>query len=99
LSDSAELVDKDRNKVVINPSEAVGLLLREVGDAGVQDTYNGNDGMAYSYGSTPADSTARTPNLLFQDPVPQQVLELWNQHRFVRQGWFTEREAIGYVQT
>jgi hypothetical protein len=27
----------------------------------------------------------------------QEAIDLWNRHRFVRQGWFSAREAVTYI--
>lgn len=84
--------------VVVNPSDAVGLLLREAGHGDAEGATTLEDPVSHhvdAYAETPS---GRTPMLLMRDPVPQQILELWSQHRFIRQGWFTEREAVGYIQ-
>jgi len=50
---------------------------------------------------SPHDQTGWTPGVLssvsLPDSVPQELLDVWTRQRFVRQGWFTAREAIAYV--
>lgn len=86
--------------VVASSSDAVGLLF---GAANSSDS-EGSDGAGDeppSYGSVPkqsiSGSSAFSPSLNTREPVSADVLELWNQHRFVRQGWFTAREAVAYT--
>lgn len=87
---SGELRDTVVQEVVANPTEAIGLLFRVAEDT--QDQTQPHDTALVQFDGL-------TPALLGLESVSQQILELWSQHRFVRQGWFTEREAIAYVQT
>lgn len=85
--------------VVNNPSDAVGLLFRTAGGVETEDhPHSGGQTAAPEDHGQELSPGSLTPSLPIHETVPQQILELWSQHRFVRQGWFTEREAIGYVR-
>lgn len=45
-------------------------------------------------------STASKPGPILQEQLSSatpEILRLWNRCRFVKQGWFTAREAITYI--
>ncbi|KIX05976.1 uncharacterized protein Z518_03950 [Rhinocladiella mackenziei CBS 650.93] len=93
------LQDQVVQTVVASSSDAVGLLFRAANctdsegsvDAENQDPHETSPGQSTSTGIL-------CPGLNTREPASPEVLELWNQHRFVRQGWFTAREAVAYVQ-
>ncbi|KAJ9602635.1 hypothetical protein H2200_012828 [Cladophialophora chaetospira] len=95
------LQDQVVQTVVASSSDAVGLLFRAAGSSDSEgsdglaneETQNGT-GIRHSMTA----SNTMSPSLNIRESVPADILELWNQHRFVRQGWFTAREAVAYVQ-
>lgn len=55
-------------------------------------------------GNSPVTPLTNHSTASFNPPPPvglsepaQETLELWSRHRFVRQGWFSAREAVTYI--
>lgn len=101
-TDGASLADQLQDQVVrtvvASSSDAVGLRFRAAGspDSEGRDEIVNQAGI--ETGSAQSISTGiLSPSLNTREHVPQEILDLWNQHRFVRQGWFTAREAVAYV--
>jgi len=80
--------------VVTSSRDAVGLLFRaaEQNDSDSSDEHTARDDLARenvlgSVCSMPSPALASN-----------ETLSLWQQHRFVRQGWFTSLEAVSYIE-
>jgi len=57
-------------------------------------------GIGGQYGQTTSGKEGDTTSpamVSISSHIPQELLDLWTQNRFVRQGWFTPHEAIAYV--
>lgn len=80
--------------VVASSSDAVGLLFRAAEDSDSE----GSDSANQRDSDHPTVSSVFSHSLHTREPVSAEVLDLWNQHRFVRQGWFTAREAVAYIE-
>lgn len=94
------LGDQVVQTVVASSSDAVGLLFRaaDCSDSdGFESAANQDDNALAPEQSVCTSNMS--PRLNIREPVASEILELWEQHRFVRQGWFTAREAIAYLQT
>jgi hypothetical protein len=94
------LGDQVVQTVVASSSDAVGLLFRaaECSDSDGFDAAANQDDNAFAPDQSVC-TNIMSPSLNIREPVASEILELWDQHRFVRQGWFTAREAIAYLQT
>lgn len=79
---------------VTSSSDAIGLLFRA---AEQNDSESSEDHTNWNY---PLQDEHQ--GSVYSMPSPalasNETLNLWAQHRFVRQGWFTEREAISYIE-
>lgn len=79
---------------VTSSSDAVGLLFK----AAEQNNSDSSDEHAESDDIRQNDM----PGSVYSMPSPalasNETLSLWEQHRFVRQGWFTSREAVSYIE-
>lgn len=91
---AADLQSDVLQTFVTSSRDAVGLLFRaaEQNDSDSSDEQSGLD-------------NARQENMLgsvYSMPSPalasNETLSLWEKHRFVRQGWFTPREAVSYIE-
>lgn len=98
LSRADDLQDHVVQTVVASSSDAVGLLFRaaECSDSEGNDSAGNRDVRVLQAPSV--CTSILSPGLNTSEPVAAEIVELWNQHRFVRQGWFTAREAIAYLQ-
>ena len=97
---SSRLQDQVVQTIVANSSDAVGLLFRAANSSDSEGSDDVGDEET-QHATGPRHSTAAgdmmSPSLDIHESIPTDILELWNQHRFVRQGWFTAREAVAYV--
>lgn len=85
------------NAVITNPRDAVGLLFRTADGSDSTDIpVMTADHPSRTGQPRKGPSQVYTPSDIARE-VPPQILDLWSHHRFVRQGWFTEREAVGYI--
>lgn len=79
---------------VTSSSDAIGLLFR----AAEHNDSDGSEGQA----AIDVQCLPEVQSEGYSMPSPavasNETLSLWAQHRFVRQGWFTPREAISYVE-
>lgn len=104
VTDSSSLRDNSGDQVVqtavASSSDAVGLLFRaaECSDSDSFEAAANQDDKALVPKQSVCTSTV-SPSLNIREPVASEILELWERHRFVRQGWVTAREAIEYLQT
>ncbi|KAK5947786.1 hypothetical protein OHC33_011181 [Knufia fluminis] len=91
---SANLQNDVLNTFVTNSSDAIGLLFR----AAEQNDSDSTDEQ------TPPEHACRdeVQGSVSSMPSPglasDETIALWEQHRFVRQGWFTAREAVSYLE-
>lgn len=92
------LQDQVVQTVVASSSDAVGLLFGAAGssDSESSDELGNKDDNDVAAGQSTIDNIL-CPRLNVHEPVSPDILDLWNQHRFVRQGWFTALEAAAYV--
>ncbi|KAL2393364.1 Transcription factor hmgR [Exophiala dermatitidis] len=101
-SESTSLTDNLQDQVVqtvvASSSDAVGLLFRAAGSSDSESLDDSENHGGIETGPAQSMSTGiLSPSLNTREHVPPDILELWSQHRFVRQGWFTAREAVAYV--
>lgn len=92
------LQDQVVQTVVASSSDAVGLLFGAAGcsDSEGADEMGNKDDNDVDAGQW-INGNILCPRLNVREPVSSDVLDLWNQHRFVRQGWFTALEGAAYV--
>jgi hypothetical protein len=96
---TGRLHDQVVQTVVASSSDAVGLLFRAANATDSEGSGEADDQNAPEIGfqSSTTATDIQSPSLNIREPVSADLLDLWNQHRFVRQGWFTAREAVSYV--
>jgi hypothetical protein len=100
LSSSSHLHDEVMHTVVQSSQDALGLLFKA---AEQQDTDDSEDQAMISGVGEASPASALTNQPVLPLPVSalsspsKTIIELWNQHRFVRQGWFSAREAVTYI--
>ncbi|KAK4945163.1 hypothetical protein LTR10_015589 [Elasticomyces elasticus] len=100
--DAASLTDALQDEVVqtvvASSSDAVGLLFGAAGslDSEGSDEMENQDANDVDAGQSIAGNIL-CPRLNIPERFLPDILDLWNQHRFVRQGWFTALEAAAYV--
>ena len=88
--------------VVSSSKDALGLLFKAAEQQETDsDEQADNPPAARAYDS-PASALTSNVNVSMIPPSTlsrpsKAVVELWNQHRFVRQGWFSAVEAVTYV--
>lgn len=69
-------------------------------DGGYLDGSHSSQHPAQHISPHSAMSTASKPGPILQEQlssVTPEILRLWNRCRFVKQGWFTAREAVTYI--
>lgn len=79
---------------VTSSSDAIGLLFR----AADQNDSDGSEGQAMGISPHLAEGQSDGNSMPSPAIASNETLSLWAHHRFVRQGWFTPREAISYVE-
>jgi hypothetical protein len=84
---------------VASSSDAVGLLFRAANATESEESEEAENHDTSDIGPQHSATGIEmaSPCLSTDDPVSADVMALWTQHRFVRQGWFTAREAAAYV--
>lgn len=86
---------------VTNSKDAIGLLFRAAEQIDSEDSdEQQHDGDFLGDGSAAAGSiyNIQSPSMPSPGIASTETLDLWDQHRFVRQGWFTAREAVTYLE-
>lgn len=86
---------------VASPNDARALLFKA---ADQQDTDDSDDQPVYTIDvdqTSPASASTSNTKIFLPVVTLSQITEedvnLWKQHRFVRQGWFTAQEAVTYI--
>lgn len=99
--EQAASYDNDVVQTVVSSSkDALGLLFKAA-EQQETDSDEADLAAARAYDSPASAFTSNMhasmiPPSTLSKPV-KSVIELWNQHRFVRQGWFSAVEAVTYV--
>ena len=88
--------------VVTSSNDAVGILFRAAGqeDSDGSEEVIPDRPLHHLNGSEFSTSPTNThsPAMTTSGQISDDILDIWDQHRFVRQGWFTAREAVIYVE-
>lgn len=97
---NADLNNDVMRTIVSTSADAMGLLFKAA-EQDVQETgqEQQESSMPMLVDQSPLSAlTCDTSSPTVHLSVPsREVLDLWNQHRFVRQGWFDAREAVTYI--
>ena len=92
---SAQAVPNEVLDTLISiPRDALGLLFKAA-DHATSDSSGESDSphVSRQYRLSGTPYRMPSPTLTLSD-----TLRLWEKHRFVRQGWFTSREAVSYCK-
>jgi len=90
--------------VVRSSDDAIGLLFSAAEEADSEKDHEGSSAESNRAGQFLGDSPFSTWSSSAVSPGKSRLcnasaenIALWSQHRFVRQGWFSAREAITYI--
>lgn len=91
---SSNLPRQVLNTLVTNSRDAIDLLFT----AADQNDSDNSDPLAASDEGAQDEILGSVISMSSPGLASNETLGLWAQHRFVRQGWFTPREAISYIE-
>lgn len=103
-SDAGNFSDNLAKTMVTSSKDAIGLLFQaaEQNESDSRSNDEDDDPAGLQLASRDGFSDAASPLMYCEAQLPPQLsketLALWNQHRFVVQGWFSAMEAISYLQ-
>jgi len=85
---------------VTSSRDAMGLLFRAAAEE--PDSLHDTDVEAERPRGSTTSPTGTSPEgdlrLCLPTEISPELVEIWNRHRFVRQGWFSPYEAIAYIE-
>ncbi|KAF7195985.1 Transcriptional activator ARO80 [Pseudocercospora fuligena] len=87
-------------RTVTTSKDAVGLLFTAAEPHISDSNEDDEESQDHCVSNAPLDtvSSAASPMVALPKHLSQDTIALWENHRFIRQGWFTAFEAVAYVQ-
>ncbi|KAH9217564.1 C6 transcription factor [Leptodontidium sp. 2 PMI_412] len=90
------LTDKVIRGVVTKPGDALNLLF-DASRPMDQDSTFSQTGHGLQHFDAPGSTPGLTPAVSILSYPTDEVMDVWDKCRFVRQGWFTSQEAVTYI--